>query len=185
MFEYRFGSAAAIVRRPLGRQVGRLLWLVAMAVACLSLPAALGAQGGEIPPHVIEAERAIGQLRSPYCPGFMLKVCTSSQAAALRDSIYDLAADGASANEMVEWMIGRHGEEWRAVPQRSGAGIWAWLMPPLALLVGAGAVVGWLRASRRPEESASAALPLVTDDERERLAAAMREWEASGEEEDL
>lgn len=167
------------------RAGARLAAVLAFALV-LVVPGPLnGQQGGEMPPHVLVAERAISQLRSPYCPGFMLKVCTSSQAAALRDSIYDLAEQGASSDELVEWMIGRHGEEWRAVPQRSGAGIWAWLMPPLALLVGAGAVVGWLRASRRPEEADAEAAPLVTDEERDKLAAAMRDWTSSGEEEDL
>lgn len=139
-------------------------------------------------PNALEAEKAIQQLRSPYCPGFMLEVCTSSAAAALRDSIYDLAAEGATADELIEWMISRHGEEWRALPKRSGAGLWAWLIPPFAILIGATAVVGWLRANRSSESStasAPAATPPVSQEERSRIAAALREWEASGEEEEL
>jgi cytochrome c-type biogenesis protein CcmH/NrfF len=66
------------------------------------------------------AERAIGQVRSPYCPGLMLEVCPSPEAGALRDSIRDLAREGMGEQELMEWMIDRHGEEWRAVPKRSG-----------------------------------------------------------------
>src|SRR5690606_10415651 len=95
-------------------------------------------------PNAVEAEAAIAQLRSPYCPGLMLEVCPSPDAAVLRDSIYARAAAGASSTELVDWMLDRYGEEWRGVPQRTGAGLWAWLVPPLALLAGIGAVMGWL-----------------------------------------
>lgn len=135
-------------------------------------------------PNAAEARSAIGQLRSPYCPGFMLETCTSSQAAALRDSIYDLAEQGVPSGQIVEWMIGNHGEEWRAVPMRSGAGLWAWVVPPLVLLAGFAVVVGWWKSSRRAEPAQVAAeQPLITADERERVAHALREWQRSGEEE--
>jgi cytochrome c-type biogenesis protein CcmH/NrfF len=125
-----------------------------------------------------EADRAISQLRSPYCPGLMLEVCPSPDAAVLRDSIRDLAAEGMGAAELIEWMIAGHGEEWRAVPQRSGRGIWAWVIPPLFLLAGGGLVVSRLRADR--ERAAAAPRPpasTLSSDDRERLALAMREWE--------
>src|SRR5687767_7299807 len=38
-----------------------------------------------------EATKAITRLKSPYCPGFMLEVCSSSGGAALRDTIEGLA----------------------------------------------------------------------------------------------
>ena len=158
-------------------QVAILLALVLFAVPLL-------AQSQPERPNALVAERAIAQLRSPYCPGVMLEICPSDQVAALRDSIYDLAEAGATTDEIVEWMLANHGEEWRAVPRRSGAGLWAWIIPPLALLLGLGLFVGWLRAGR----SAEAAAPppptsTLSDAERERIAVAMRDWEASGEEE--
>jgi cytochrome c-type biogenesis protein CcmH/NrfF len=113
----------------------------------------------------------------------MLSVCTSYQAAALRDSIYDLAAAGMTAPELVEWMLEGHGEEWRAIPQRSGAGLWAWIIPPLALLVGLGVILGWLRANRASEERYATPPSPLSEGEREQLAAAMREWDETGEEE--
>jgi cytochrome c-type biogenesis protein CcmH/NrfF len=134
-------------------------------------------------PNADEARRAIGQLRSPYCPGFMLETCTSSHAAALRDSIYDLAEQGVPSGEIVEWMLARHGEEWRAVPMRSGPGLWAWVIPPLALLAGLAIVVGWLRASRPTNGGEVAATPGISEGEREQLAHALREWQDAGEEE--
>ncbi len=92
-----------------------------------------------VQPHP-EGDAAIGRLRSPYCPGMMLEVCPSPQAKFLRDSIQAMAWNGASADSMVGWMLANHGEEYRAVPRASGSGLWAWLMPPFALLAGLVAV---------------------------------------------
>ncbi|MEX0911836.1 MAG: cytochrome c-type biogenesis protein CcmH [Gemmatimonadota bacterium] len=155
----------------------------ALLMLCIAHPEAAESQR-QARPNAEEAERAIQQLRSPYCPGLMLEVCPSATAAALRDSIYDLAAEGATSEELMDWMLARHGEEWRGVPESSGRGLLAWLIPPLALLLGAGAVFGWLRANRE-----DATLPGgeevggITDADRDRIAAALREWEASGGEE--
>jgi len=83
-----------------------------------------------------EGDAAIDRLRSPFCPGMMLETCPSPQAKILRDSLQMLAWEGASSDSLVNWMLSNHGEEYRAVPQARGNGLWAWLMPPLALLGG-------------------------------------------------
>ncbi|HET7274353.1 MAG TPA: cytochrome c-type biogenesis protein CcmH [Longimicrobiaceae bacterium] len=123
------------------------------------------------------AEDAISRLRSPYCPGLMLEVCPSAAAALLRDSIYDLAAQGMTASEIEEWMLARHGEEWRAVPKTTGVGLWAWVIPPLALLLGGGYIVARLRSATRSAPNDSEFDLAMDDTDRERLAAALREME--------
>src|SRR5690606_31134674 len=115
------------------------------------------------------------------CPGLMLEVCPSPQAGLLRDSIRELAAAGEPANEIIEWMIARHGEEWRAVPKRSGGGLWAWLLPPVVLLGGAALVTHHLRSRRPAPVDVAYEPPALSSAERERLAAAMRRWEESEE----
>lgn len=131
-----------------------------------------------------EADRAIAQLRSPYCPGLMLEVCPSPQAAALRDSIRDLAAEGRTADQLVEWMIARHGEEWRGVPRQSGRGLWAWIIPPLVLLLGAGLVAQRLRGARAERPLAPEPSSSLSEAERARVAMALRQWEREDEEDD-
>jgi cytochrome c-type biogenesis protein CcmH/NrfF len=158
---------------------GGLVAFLLLAAVILLVPVNAEAQSAQVTRSEDTAERAIGQIRSPYCPGLMLEVCPSPEADALRDSIRDLASEGMAEAEIVEWMIGRHGEEWRAVPKRSGRGFFAWLLPPLFLVVGAGLLVVRLRRDRRgalerPER------PLddeITDLERARLDAALSEWE--------
>jgi cytochrome c-type biogenesis protein CcmH/NrfF len=115
----------------------------------------------------------------------MLEACTSGRAALLRDSIFDLAAQGMTEQELIDWMLARHGEQFRGVPLRSGAGLWAWILPPLGFLVGLGILFAWLRANRSPAstETTSVEEPTLSDADRERLAAAMNQWREAGEEE--
>lgn len=150
-------------------------------VAFLAVWLVAGAQDPEHGPPTSNAvaQSAIAELRSPYCPGLMLEVCPSPQAELLRDSIRDLAAAGQTKHELVAWMLGRHGEEWRAVPRRSGVGLWAWIVPPLALL-GAGAWLARRGWSLRRTGPPPAAPGEITSADQARLDAELRGLERSG-----
>ena len=151
--------------------------LLAVALALLIATSA----ATQVPPERAQktADAAIGRLRSPFCPGLMLEVCPSPNAEALRDTIRMMAAQGHGADAIVENVLARHGDEWRAVPRRSGAGLWAWLIPPFALLLGGVFLWGRLRAMRAQGRVHDAREnPAVTDEERARLEAALREFEA-------
>lgn len=165
------------------RHAFRLVAALLVMHALLSIaPANLTAQDWGDARAKAAADAAIAQLRSPYCPGRMLENCTSSAAGALRDSIHVLAAtEGLSTEQLVEWMLARHGEEYRGVPERRGAGLLAWIMPPLALVVAAAFVAFWLRSRRGAAATASAARPsAISEAERLELAEAMRSLENSG-----
>jgi cytochrome c-type biogenesis protein CcmH/NrfF len=96
----------------------------------------------------------------------MLEVCPSPQAKLLRDTLQVMAHAGASADSLVSWMLASYGEEYRAVPRTRGSGLWAWLMPPLALLGGLLAVVVALRHFRaRRDGDPPAVKPLSQEDE--------------------
>lgn len=123
-----------------------------------------------------EASEAISKLRSPFCPGFMLEVCTTGDAEELRDSLQAGALAGLSADSLVEWMIASYGEEYRALPETSGSGLLAWLVPPLALLLGLTLVVVALRRLVGPVP-AGVETDAITDDERDRLDTALAELE--------
>jgi cytochrome c-type biogenesis protein CcmH/NrfF len=105
----------------------------------------------------------------------MLEVCPTPQADLLRDSIRALAAEGRSVRQIVDGVLAAHGEQYRALPRRTGAGAWAWVMPPLVLLVGL-ALVAW-RIVQLRRVRAGVAEPAATplsDAERARLDAALR-----------
>ena len=75
------------------------------------------------------ADEAIARLKSPYCPGLMLEVCTSYTGALLRDSMQTMAREGWTTEELVDWVLANHGEEYLAYPPVSGTGLVAWLVP--------------------------------------------------------
>ncbi|MEX2473368.1 MAG: cytochrome c-type biogenesis protein CcmH [Gemmatimonadota bacterium] len=136
------------------------------------------AQDGRFETVHPEARRAISEIRSPYCPGLMLEVCPSPDAAVLRDSIDTLARSGILADSIVELMIARYGEEWRAVPRREGAGWWAWLMPAGVLLLGLLTVAVVLSRRRRGVVPAGGSEPTRPEDE-EKLRRAMSDLDES------
>jgi cytochrome c-type biogenesis protein CcmH/NrfF len=162
------------------KSLGALLALVAgLALSHEPLLARTG-QGGALTESLQEADEAISRLRSPFCPGLMLEVCPSPQAAVLRDSIQALAAQGWTRKELVDWVVATYGEEYRAVPEPQGRGLVAWAIPPAALLLGLAVVLvalGRLRAGGR----VSSPLGAVAPEEEERLARALRELEESEE----
>ncbi len=166
------------------KTVRGLACLVVMVLAAQAQP--LVAQGqdealrGPIEPHPV-ADEAIARLKSPYCPGQMLEVCTSYTGALLRDSIQAMAREGWTTDELVDWVLANHGEEYLAYPDASGTGLLAWLVPPAAILLGILAVVTALRYMRRgapPEDTASIEL---SAEEEERLREAMKEIDAAEE----
>jgi cytochrome c-type biogenesis protein CcmH/NrfF len=141
-------------------------------------PLALVAQDVSVPqtPHPA-AEEAIASLKSPYCPGFMLEVCTSSAGAALRDSLQDLAEEGKTADELINWVLENHGDTLLALPRAKGRGLVAWVIPPAAFLLGLTLVLVTLRVMKRnagPEEEKSAEL---STEEEVRLAGALKQLE--------
>lgn len=163
---------------------------VLLAALLALVPAALSGQAANERPPQGEgpsarhpaAQEAIDQLKSPYCAGLMLEVCPSPGGAALRDSLQQLALQGRSADELVDWVVGNHGEHWRALPERSGMSLFmAWLVPPLGVFLGLGLVIVALRKMRsnapRPEPREG---PL-SDEEEARLREAIRELDAEEE----
>ncbi len=161
-----------------------------LAALALVAPAGLQAQAanerpvrGEGPEQrQPEAVKAISQLKSPYCHGLMLEVCPSSGGAALRDSIETLAEEGWKSDRIVDWVLANHGQEYLALPRRSGVSlVMAWVIPPLGVLLGLFLVVVVLRRMRRNRAPAPAAEGELSPEEEARLREAMRELDAEEE----
>jgi len=132
-----------------------------------------------VEPHPV-AEEAISRLKSPYCPGLMLEVCTSLQGAMLRDSLQTMARDGGSVQEIVDWVIFNHGEEYLAYPRTSGAGLLAWVVPPGVLFLGVMALVLFLKY-KHSDEMEPAVSRVISEEEEILLREALKEMEASEE----
>jgi cytochrome c-type biogenesis protein CcmH/NrfF len=124
-----------------------------------------------------EAVKAIAQIKSPYCPGLMLDVCTSSQGYALRDSIDDMAYAGWAADSIVNWVLANHGDEYLGVPRRQGRALVAWIVPPVAVVLGFTLVIIALRQMAKGRAAPPAPRDLSRAEE-DKLKEALRELEA-------
>ncbi len=129
------------------------------------------------PPDNPEATEAISKIRSPFCPGLMLEICPTQLAEDLRDSIQAMAEAGLPADSLVELVVAQYGEEYRAYPKRSGAGLVAWVVPPVVLVLGLAIVVVVLRHMRDPDDGAGVDEGL-SEAEEERIKEAMAALEA-------
>lgn len=184
-------SESTFVPRSVPSAVAVVLSLVlAVALAPAATPGgALSAQSqyelprGDGEPYRAhpEAVEAVNKLKSPYCPT-MLEVCPSPGGAALRDSIADLAEQGWNADRIVEWVIDRHGEEYRAVPPKTAGGFVAWWMPAFgAVLLFLGTIWVLQRIRRDPAEIRPEPVSEVSEEDQARLREAMRELDAEEE----
>ena len=164
--------------------------LVLAVAACLASPTSAFAQAanerpvegdGPVERHP-EAAKAIDQLKSPYCAGLMLEVCPSSGGQALRDSVQALAEEGRSAEEIVDWVVANHGEEYRALPKREGASLlMAWVIPPVGVLFG---LLGVIVALRRMRAGRLVVAPIegeLSPEDEDRLRQAVRDLDADEE----
>jgi cytochrome c-type biogenesis protein CcmH/NrfF len=139
----------------------------------------------ELPPEQERTAReAMVQLRSPVTPSHTLDMCPAEAAVALRDTVRMAALAGMSTRQIVDDVVARYGEPMRILPKRSGKGLVAWLLTPLALVGGAVFVVLRLRAMRGqgPAPAAPAEASALSDADRAELAAALRELDGEPEE---
>jgi cytochrome c-type biogenesis protein CcmH len=104
-------------------------------------------------------------------------MCPAAEAIALRDTVRMAAAQGQSVDQIVEGVVARYGERVRTLPRRDDFGVWAWLAPPLVLILGAFAVFFAIRRLRGRGGDAVAPASPMTDEDRARLDAALRAFE--------
>lgn len=118
------------------------------------------------------------KVMSPYCPGVTLHDCPSQNALELRDDIENYARDGMTEAEIMDRLEVDFGPAIRAEPSSEGAGVLAWILPSIALLIGGGLawmlVRRWFERSRGIEDGDGRQVVTVSGDERERLDAELR-----------
>jgi cytochrome c-type biogenesis protein CcmH len=156
--------------------------LVVLALCLAAAPAAAQIAVPELTPEQERtAHEAMTRLRSPVTPFHTVDMCPSVPA--LRDTIRVAAAEGMTRDQIVEDVIARYGEEVRLLPRRSGPGLLAWIATPLLLLIGGGLIAARLRRGQATAAASAASRQedQLTEEERERLATALSDWEETGE----
>jgi len=154
--------------------------LVATAVLINSSPPEpTVAQGPPANPDAV-ATRMYREIASPYCPGMSLASCPSEGAFRLKGRIR-AALDSLPSEAVMESLVAEFGEGISARTPTRGLGLFAWLAPFAALVLGALGLTWWLsRATQRvkaPTQDRTAitvGLAGASGDELARLAQALR-----------
>jgi cytochrome c-type biogenesis protein CcmH/NrfF len=76
-----------------------------------------------------EATTLYQQVFSPFCPGRSLNDCPSSKAGELKDEMRAQLESGMPAEVVLQGVIDKYGEQYRAVPRFAGIGIFVWVVP--------------------------------------------------------
>ncbi|MEM6702313.1 MAG: cytochrome c-type biogenesis protein [Acidobacteriota bacterium] len=111
-----------------------------------------------------EASRAIGgKMRCPVCQGMAISASPSPMAVAMSEQVRDLLGNGYTSEQVWSYFEGSYGEFVRLEPKPEGLNWLVWLVPPIALLGGALALVA-LQRSRAAAATPAAAAEEGLDD---------------------
>jgi len=105
------------------------------------------------------------ELRCPKCQNQNIADSNAPIAQDLRKLLYQQLEQGASDEEILDYMVARYGEFVRYRPRFSGATAILWLAPALLLLVGL--LIAFLTLRSRRGGSALAEQQLSTDEQRQ------------------
>lgn len=131
---------------------------LALAVAAAVALAAVLALGGLRPTATDRAEQAraiAAELRCPDCQALSVADSPTEAAAEIRRQIDEMLAAGRTSDEVRAHFVDRYGE-WILLSPSAPV---AWLVPPLALVAGAGLVAAWLLRRRGVSSPVAPAAP--------------------------
>ena len=120
------------------------------------------------------ANEISNNIMSPFCPGVTLHDCPSDTALELRREIQDWAESGMSRAEIMTELETQYGPEIRAIPEASGSGLFAWLLPLAGILVATAAGVVLSKRWAADRQPVNAPAVAATSEERGRLERELR-----------
>jgi cytochrome c-type biogenesis protein CcmH len=145
----------------------RTSWLVMGLVLAVAL--VVGLQPDDTPRTDEDRVFALAEtLKCPTCRSQSVADSEAPSAKAIRAEIAARQAEGQSDAEIRDYLVSRFGEEILLTPSSSGVTGLVWIIPVVAVALGAGGLfLAFRRWQRRPSVSAS-------DEDRRRVAAARR-----------
>ncbi len=149
---------------------GRGGWPHALLLGAMAL--LLGAIDAYEFPDAATAERyrnLIAELRCPQCLNTNLAGSDAMIAQDLRREVHRLLLDGATDEEILDYMYQRYGDFVLYRPRFTAGTSLLWILPPALLAVGLACVVVIVRRNRRVPPAP------ISDAERQRLAELTRE----------
>ena len=139
-----------------------VLLLALAALAALSTATARAQSYEELPPDLEErAQRIYSGVMCPQCAGQTIDESNAPVAEAMREAIRAQLRDGAADDAIVDSLVQSYGEGILASPPTRGFSLLAWLIPPLALLLGAAAVAVAIRNMRSRPVAGTSSVAVV------------------------
>jgi cytochrome c-type biogenesis protein CcmH len=166
----------------------KLPWLALLVALVLGLAqtglAASPGQDTTPPPQSVagkqptddEVNAVAKQLYCPVCENTPLDVCPTQACAEWRDLIRDKLAEGWSESQIKQYFVDRFGDRVLAAPPARGLNWLAYVVPPLAILLGVFLLYNAFKAWRKPlqEEAGGIAPPTSGDEYVDRLEEELR-----------
>lgn len=145
----------------------RWLLVTLILIGLLAAPVAVRAQEPTPQPPTPggvtddDVNRVAKQLYCPVCENVPLDVCPTQACAQWRATIREKLEAGWSDQQIKDYFATQYGERVRAEPAARGLGVLVWLLPPIAVAVGAFVVWRFLkqRSARQAAEAATAPAP--------------------------
>lgn len=117
----------------------------------LSLLIVTGMARAQTPaPSDNDVNRVAKQLYCPVCENIPLDVCPTPACAQWRETIREKLAQGWTDQQIEDYFATQYGDRVLASPPASGLNVLVWVLPPLALAVGAFILWRFLRGHMRP-----------------------------------
>jgi cytochrome c-type biogenesis protein CcmH len=130
--------------------------------------------------QVTQANKLMGSIMSPFCPGLTLADCPSAYADTLRASVRARVLAGESPDSIVESLVAAFGEGVRGAPRARGFGLALWGTPLVALGLGGIGLIWWLRTrgapAARPVSDPGAPAPQLSPADVARLEDTLRRY---------
>lgn len=145
-------------------------WWIAALLGCVLAGTALTAAAADVPTEFANQEneeqykKLVRELRCTVCQSETIYESNAALAGDMRRRVYEMTADGASEEEIIDFMVQRYGEYVRYRPALTGSTILLWSGPFLLLLVGG---LIWAQVVRQRRRMT--ATPDLTEEERAAL----------------
>jgi len=144
----------------------RLLALAAFLLLAAHAQALIETYDFSTPELEARYQQLSEELRCPKCQNQNIADSNAPIAQDLRKLLHQQLEQGATNEEILDYMVARYGEFVRYRPRFGGAALVLWLAPALLLVAGAGVVLLVLRSRPNPAGSGTASL---SAQEQERL----------------
>lgn len=127
----------------------------------LAQPAAVRAQDGTPPPAITDDQvNAVAkQLYCPVCENVPLDVCPTQACSQWRATIREKLEAGWTTQQVLDYFAAQYGERVLANPSTSGLSVLIWVIPPVAVALGAGLLWFFLYSQRRSQRHTAPAAP--------------------------